>query len=189
MLDLAGLRDLPSQLLSPELAGKTSDELIPRIYDKLRSIAAGYLDKEYRSDHTLQPTALVHEAFFKVRNVDLDELQDRSMLAEYVHPGLGQVRSVGPPVFVSGHDPVHRPGPELGADGESVLSEVGLDLEAQDALRAHPDLYARGPSGIALRIEGGRLSLGSLQVPGYGYDVDIRVDERTPLDAWRFPEA
>jgi len=63
------------------------------------------------------------------------------------------------------------------------------EREAQDALRAHPDLYARGPSGIALRIEGGRLSLGSLQVPGYGYAIDIRADERTPLDAWRFPDS
>jgi crotonobetainyl-CoA:carnitine CoA-transferase CaiB-like acyl-CoA transferase len=67
--------------------------------------------------------------------LDLDELQDRSMLAEYEHPELGHVRSVGPPVFMSGYEPRHQPGPELGADSESVLSEVGFDLEAQAALR------------------------------------------------------
>jgi len=61
--------------------------------------------------------------------------------------------------------------------------------EAQEALRKHPDLYTRGPSGIALKIEGGMLSLGSLQVPGFGYDVKVNLDARTPLDDWRIPEA
>jgi len=61
--------------------------------------------------------------------------------------------------------------------------------EARDALLRHSDLYVRGPAGIALKIEGGQLSLGSLQAPGYGYDVKIRVEERTPLDDWSFPEA
>jgi RNA polymerase sigma-70 factor, ECF subfamily len=41
------------------------DELIPVIYDELRSLAARYLRRE-RADHTLQPTALVHEAYFRL---------------------------------------------------------------------------------------------------------------------------
>jgi RNA polymerase sigma factor (TIGR02999 family) len=36
--------------------------LIPLVYDKLRQIARNYMRGE-RPDHTLQPTALVHEAF------------------------------------------------------------------------------------------------------------------------------
>ena len=35
---------------------------LAELYDELRAIAAGYLRRE-RSDHTLQPTALVHEAY------------------------------------------------------------------------------------------------------------------------------
>jgi RNA polymerase sigma factor (TIGR02999 family) len=35
------------------------------VYDKLHRIAHGMMPRE-RSDHTLQPTALVHEAYFKL---------------------------------------------------------------------------------------------------------------------------
>lgn len=42
-------------------------KLMPLVYDELRGLAAHYLHRE-RIDHTLQPTALVHEAY--VRLVD-----------------------------------------------------------------------------------------------------------------------
>ena len=41
------------------------DALLPLIYDELRSLAANYLRRE-RPDHTLQPTALVHEAYLRL---------------------------------------------------------------------------------------------------------------------------
>ncbi|QQS31613.1 MAG: sigma-70 family RNA polymerase sigma factor [Acidobacteriota bacterium] len=41
------------------------DQLLPLVYDELRGIAGAYLAKE-RSDHTLQPTALVHEAYMRL---------------------------------------------------------------------------------------------------------------------------
>jgi RNA polymerase sigma factor (TIGR02999 family) len=40
-------------------------ELIPLIYDELRRIAAAHLRRE-RPDHTLQPTALIHEAYLRL---------------------------------------------------------------------------------------------------------------------------
>ena len=40
-------------------------ELLPLVYDELRRLARSYLRKE-RSDHTLQATALVHEAYLKL---------------------------------------------------------------------------------------------------------------------------
>jgi RNA polymerase sigma-70 factor, ECF subfamily len=45
----------------------TLDGLLPLVYDELRRIAAIYLARE-RSDHTLQPTALVHEAYLRLVN-------------------------------------------------------------------------------------------------------------------------
>ena len=39
--------------------------MIPGTYDELRSLAAGYLRGE-RPNHTLQPTALVHEAYLRL---------------------------------------------------------------------------------------------------------------------------
>ena len=47
-------------------------ELLPLVYDELRRIARLYLQRE-RADHTLQPTALVHEAYLRLidqRRVD-----------------------------------------------------------------------------------------------------------------------
>ena len=41
------------------------DLLLPVIYDELRKLAANYLRRE-RPDHTLQPTALVHEAYLRL---------------------------------------------------------------------------------------------------------------------------
>ena len=41
------------------------DRLLPKIHDELRMLAASYLRRE-RPDHTLQPTALVNEAFLKL---------------------------------------------------------------------------------------------------------------------------
>ena len=47
------------------------EELLPLVYDELRRLAGSYLRRE-RSDHTLQSTALVHEAYLRMvdqRNV------------------------------------------------------------------------------------------------------------------------
>lgn len=50
----------------PEIAaGVAPEDLIGSIYDELRSIAASYLRQE-RANHTLQPTALVHEAYARL---------------------------------------------------------------------------------------------------------------------------
>jgi RNA polymerase sigma factor (TIGR02999 family) len=48
------------------------DEMLPLVYAELRRLAESYLRHE-RPDHTLQPTALVHEAYMRLigqRNVD-----------------------------------------------------------------------------------------------------------------------
>jgi RNA polymerase sigma factor (TIGR02999 family) len=47
-------------------------EMLPLVYAELRRLAAGYMSFE-RGDHTLQPTALVHEAYLRLvdqRRVD-----------------------------------------------------------------------------------------------------------------------
>ena len=56
-----------TQLLQRWSDGRSDarDELFPVIYAELRRLAAGYMRHE-RVDHTLQPTALVHEAFLKL---------------------------------------------------------------------------------------------------------------------------
>lgn len=41
------------------------DDLVVALYSELRKVASGYLRRE-RSDHTLQTTALVHEAYLRL---------------------------------------------------------------------------------------------------------------------------
>ena len=43
------------------------NELFPSMYGELRRVARRYLGRE-RRDHTLQPTALVHEAWVRLQN-------------------------------------------------------------------------------------------------------------------------
>jgi len=45
--------------------GRAPDELLPIVYDELRRLAHGYMQNE-RADHTLQATALVHEAYMQL---------------------------------------------------------------------------------------------------------------------------
>src|SRR5690242_4040250 len=50
-----------------EKTPKPADDLFPAIYGELRQVARLYLHRE-RRNHTLQPTALVHEAWLRLRN-------------------------------------------------------------------------------------------------------------------------
>jgi RNA polymerase sigma-70 factor, ECF subfamily len=51
--------------------------LIPLVYSELRRLAAHFL-KEERPGHTLQPTALVHEAYMKLAGQTRAEWQNRA---------------------------------------------------------------------------------------------------------------
>jgi len=53
------------------------EQLLPYVYDELRRQARFLMSSE-RSDHTLQPTALVHEAFLKLSRQTGIEWRDRS---------------------------------------------------------------------------------------------------------------
>jgi len=66
-----------TQLLSAMGAGegRAAAELLPLVYDELRMLAERNLRHE-RPDHTLQATALVHEAYMRL--VDSDRIRLRS---------------------------------------------------------------------------------------------------------------
>lgn len=53
------------------------DQLLPQIHGELRKLAASYLRRE-RPDHTLQPTALVNEAFLKLVDQRAARWQNRA---------------------------------------------------------------------------------------------------------------
>ncbi len=56
---------------------EAGSKLIPLVYSELRRLAGGYMRRE-RSDHTLQPTALVHEAYLRLVGQRAVDWQSRS---------------------------------------------------------------------------------------------------------------
>ena len=80
MEDLSRRTNRPvTALLARWRAGDSQalESLIPLVYDELRSLAQHYLRRE-RSNHTLQSTALVHEAYVRLAGQDPPALQNRS---------------------------------------------------------------------------------------------------------------
>ncbi len=56
---------------------KTADELLPLLYDELRKLAASKMARE-APGHTLQATALVHEAWIKLVGDEAPRFNDRA---------------------------------------------------------------------------------------------------------------
>jgi RNA polymerase sigma factor (TIGR02999 family) len=52
------------------------DQLMPVVHEELRKLAQGYLRRE-RPGHTLQPTALINEAYLRLVKQDFPEWQSR----------------------------------------------------------------------------------------------------------------
>ena len=67
-----------TQLLNEFGAGDraTLDRLVPLVFDELRRLAQSYLRRE-RADHTLQPTALVNEAYLRLVDQSRASWRDR----------------------------------------------------------------------------------------------------------------
>jgi RNA polymerase sigma-70 factor, ECF subfamily len=68
-----------TRILSELKDGKAGaiDELLPFVYQELRGLASVYLRNE-RANHTLQPTALVHEAYLRLVGQNEIEWQNRA---------------------------------------------------------------------------------------------------------------
>ena len=65
-------------------------ELYPLIYRQLRTLARRYLASE-RAGHTLEPTALVHEAYLKLAGYDRDHWNDREHFLAVAARAMRQV--------------------------------------------------------------------------------------------------
>lgn len=68
-----------TQILHNIAAGDehAASALLPLVYEELRSLAGAYLAQE-RADHTLQATALVHEAFLRLIRIDDTSWESRA---------------------------------------------------------------------------------------------------------------
>lgn len=62
-----------TQLLKAMHAGdsRAADKLLPLVYQELHRLARSYMRRE-RAEHTLQPTALINEAYLRLAHDDVD---------------------------------------------------------------------------------------------------------------------
>jgi RNA polymerase sigma factor (TIGR02999 family) len=67
MSDSEAQHDLTRVLQSSQASGAASQELLPLVYKQLRTLAASRLARELEGQ-TLQPTALVHEAWLRLQS-------------------------------------------------------------------------------------------------------------------------
>jgi RNA polymerase sigma-70 factor (ECF subfamily) len=81
-----------TQLLVEWSKGNQSalDELTPLVYQELRQRARNYLRQE-RLDHTLQPTALIHEVYLRLIGERLPEWKDRAHFFAIASRGMRQI--------------------------------------------------------------------------------------------------
>ncbi len=115
------------------------NQLLPLVYDELHKLARGYFRRE-RGEHTLQPTALVHEAY--IRLVDqrspasnrghflaLAATQMRRILLDYARKHQAVRRGSGQTVSLEDTMAI--------ADDQS-LDMIGLDLALQKLAALDP---------------------------------------------------
>jgi RNA polymerase sigma-70 factor, ECF subfamily len=68
-----------AQLLAEYRSGNQAalDELLPLVYAELHRMARRYMSRENRA-HTLQPTALIHEAYLRLTGLSADKWANRA---------------------------------------------------------------------------------------------------------------
>jgi RNA polymerase sigma factor (TIGR02999 family) len=129
--------------------------LMPLVYQELRGLAAHYLRSE-RSDHTLQPTALVHEAYLRLAgNRDL-QLRNRS----HFYGAAAQVMRRVLVDHARHHRSLKRGGPKGQAlpldEAIDVSVDLRMDFVALDqALEALQRIAPAAARVVELRYFGG----------------------------------
>ena len=154
-----------------------SARLMPLVYEELRARAAEYLRHE-RPDHTLQPTALVHEAYLKL--VD----QDRATWKNRAHFGsvaAGLMRRI-----LVQHARTHNAEKRGGKleklyldETRELACELPPEIVALDeALQSFTNTYPREGNVVELKFFGGLEANEIAEV--------LNVSTKTVLRDWKF---
>ena len=155
---------------------KALDQLMPLVYRELRRLAKRYMAKE-RTGHTLQPTALVNEAYLRL--VDLNKMRWQNR-AHFFAVAAQIMRRI----LVEFARKRHRH--KRGGEAERVTLEDQLEITSEPP----PDLVAIDDLLTALAAIDGRLSrVVELRFFG-GLTVEetaevMRVSPQTVNRAWK----
>jgi RNA polymerase sigma factor (TIGR02999 family) len=158
----------------------TIDRLLPLVYDELRNLASRHLKRE-RPDHTLQATALVHEAYLQLVDASNIDFKGRAhffaLAARVVRQVLIQ--------HARAHDAQKRGG-DRGkitlVEGIAISSDPEVDLlDLDEALLKLAAVDERQARVVELRFFGG------LSVEEVAVLMD--VSDRTVKGDWKVARA
>lgn len=169
----------PTGSLVPHATGdcKTAAEFPPLVYETLRRIA-GNLMRQERTDHTLQPTAVVHEAYLRLNRINRVTWNDRAhfcamaarvmrrVLTEHarrrkaeIHGGKATRVTLAPELSLSNHDAL-----------EVLAVDQALERLAQHSKRAAHIAELKFFAGLLNRE----------------IALELKISERTVTNGWRF---
>lgn len=165
------LRDI--SVGDPDAAAK----LMPLVYDELRRQARRYLQRD-RPDHTLQPTALVHEAYLRLVQEKEVRWKDRSHFFGIAARLMRQILVN----YAKAHNSAKRGSgaPKLSLDDANILpGKQSLELIALDeALQIFVQDYPRQSRVVELKFFGGMETKEIAEV--------LQVSEKTVMRDWDF---
>ncbi len=152
-------------------------KLMPLVYEELRGLARAYLSRE-RGDHTLQPTALVHEAYLKLGGTSAADWKDR---AHFYGVAARLMRQI-----LVDHARAHNAAKRGGLETKLTLDEArelpgGKTVEVlalDSALENFEKTYPRKSQVVELKFFGGLDAKEIAEV--------LQVSEKTVLRDWNF---
>ena len=178
MSSQASVTDLLQALNSGNQSAR--DELIAVVYDELRRLADSYLRGE-RADHTLQPTALVHEAYLRLVGQDNVRWRNRD---HFIAVAATMMRRVLVD-HARGHNRNKRGGGQIKltlADAEQFINSDAVDFMSLDeALEKFGHDYPQESQIVELRFFGGLSIAETARV--------LKVSESTIEREWKFAQA
>lgn len=130
------------------------DRLMPLVYDELRRLASGYLRNE-RAGHTLQPTALVHEAYTRLLQQDQCSYRSRTHFLAVAARAMRQILIDHSRLHRAGKRDLGRPKLALEEACASALERPAVMIALSDALDALERKDAAKARLIELRYFGG----------------------------------
>ncbi|MCI0586631.1 MAG: sigma-70 family RNA polymerase sigma factor [Planctomycetes bacterium] len=158
----------------------SAEALFLLVYDELRRLAGAYLDRE-RSGHTLQATALVHEAWLRLVDVDPVEWKGRAHFLGVAARAMRQILVE----HARGRQRLKRGGGWRRVELETGIAsgaEGGPDLVALDAaLGKLAALSERQARIVEMRFFGG--------LPVESVAFLLGTSKRTVEREWRFARA
>ena len=170
--------DEPTELLHRVARGDTTaiEHLLPLVYSELRARAGAYF-RSQPSDHTLQPTALVHEAYIKVIRASAADWRSKAHFCAVAATAMRQIL-IDHARKRAAEARARNAAAEAITNIESPTDDAALDLLALDEVLATLwSLDERQARLVELRYFGGISNKDVAEVLG--------VSERTVEREWR----